>query len=77
MRNIKTNTEEITDLKDTPLLRKLLINYCLIQYEQNAILDDEHLLREYFYLKKIDAVEELFNSEILTKVYSVSDNNKK
>ncbi len=77
MRKTKIRKEEIINLYNSPFLKKLLINYCLIQYEQDTLLDDEYLLREYYYLKKIDAIEELFNCERLTIMYSENQTIKK
>lgn len=72
MKQIKTKEEEeeLRDLNNNPFLKKLLINYCLIHYEQDAITDDEHLLREYYYLKQINSLDELFNCERITLIYS-------
>jgi hypothetical protein len=39
--------EEINDFKYNPILREMLVNYCLRMYEGDAIIDDEHLMMEY------------------------------
>ena len=70
MNKIKTKHDGITDFSNNTFLKKLLINYCLIHYEQDANTDEEHLLREYYYLKQIGALEELFNCERLTIMYN-------
>ncbi len=44
--------DEITNLDYAPTLKSLLIEYCLAVYEENAIIDDYHLLAEYNLLKK-------------------------
>lgn len=59
----------ITDLDHSPLLKKLLITYCVITYEENAILDDYHLLMEYNLLKKNNETHFLFETEHLVNSY--------
>lgn len=39
--------DEINDFRYNPILRQSLVNYCLRMYEDDAILDDEHLMMEY------------------------------
>ncbi|MEO8516631.1 MAG: hypothetical protein ABI426_07805 [Flavobacterium sp.] len=56
---------EITDFKYNPILRRMLVNYCIRIYEENAILDDEHLLQEYNHLKKNNELHFLFEEEYL------------
>lgn len=58
---------EIKNFKRNPLLRELLTNYCLMVYEENAIIDDECLLSEYRWLVKNNKLDELFNSEYQTQ----------
>jgi hypothetical protein len=48
-----------------PKLRELLVNYCLINYEENAIIDDEHLLQEYHLLERNNELHLLFEAEKL------------
>lgn len=54
---------EIKDLNRNPLLKQLLANYCLMVYEENAIIDDEHLLKEYRWLVSNNKLDEIFNYE--------------
>ncbi len=54
---------EIKDLKKNPILKQLLSNYCLVTYEENAIINDEYLLQEYRWLVANNKLNELFNSE--------------
>lgn len=58
---------EIKDLNRNPLLRQLLSNYCLANYEENAIINDEYLLQEYRWLVANNKLDELFNSEYQTQ----------
>lgn len=52
-----------------PILKGLLANYCLRQYEDNAIIDDEHLLVEYNWLLNNNQLHVLFDSEYLDNQY--------
>ena len=65
--NIEFNT--IKSLENNPSLKKLLIDYCLIQYEENAIIDEEHLIKEYNYLQKHNKLHELFECEMLCNYF--------
>jgi hypothetical protein len=56
---------EIEDFRFNPKLRKMLVNYCLRMYEENAIIDDYHLLEEYKLLKRDNMVHVLFEEEYL------------
>jgi hypothetical protein len=56
---------EIEDFRYNPKLRKMLVNYCLRMYEENAIIDDYHLLEEYKLLKRDNNVHLLFEEEYL------------
>lgn len=56
---------EINDFKYNPKLRRMLVNYCIRAYEEDAILDDEHLLKEYNLLKNINELHFLFEEEYL------------
>ena len=56
---------EIEDFRYNPKLRKMLVNYCLRMYEENAIIDDYHLLEEYKLLKRDNKVHVLFEEEYL------------
>jgi hypothetical protein len=61
--------EEITGFENNPVLKKLIINYCLMQYEENAIIDDDHLIMEFRLLQKENRLHELFVSEKLNNLY--------
>lgn len=56
---------EITDLNDNPILRKLLTDYCIRMYEEDAITDEYHLMMEYYLLKRENRLNELFIEEKL------------
>lgn len=56
---------EITDLKYNPILRKLLTDYCIRIYEEDANTDDNHLMMEYYLLKGEDRLNDLFIEEKL------------
>lgn len=55
--------EEIKDFDNNPILRQLLKDYCEMQYEENSITDDEHLLMEYNLLVKDNKLKDLFECE--------------
>ncbi|BCY29685.1 hypothetical protein [Flavobacterium okayamense] len=57
---------QIRDFKYNPELRRLLVEYCLVVYEENAILNDENLIAEYNYLLENNKLNEIFNCEYLT-----------
>lgn len=57
--------EEIKDFDKNPTLKQLLKGYCKMQYEENSILDDEHLLKEYNLLVSENRLKELFECERL------------
>ncbi len=59
--------EEITNLEFTPLLKQLLISYCLRHYEESAILDEYHLLMEHERLVRENKLNELFENEHMEK----------
>lgn len=63
------NEFTITDLDHNPLLKNLLITYSVITYEENAILDDHHLVMEYNLLKKNNELHFLFETEKLANNY--------
>lgn len=54
---------QIRDFKYNPELRRLLVEYCLVVYEENAILDDDNLIVEYNYLLESNSLNELFLCE--------------
>ena len=68
---IETNTEfdNIKNLDNNPILRALLKAYCLMQYEENAITDEEHLMMEYNFLKENNKLDELFECEMLNNYF--------
>lgn len=68
---VETNIEfdSIKNLDNNPKLRALLIEYCLMQYEENAITDEEHLMKEYNYLKNNNKLHELFECEMLNNYF--------
>jgi hypothetical protein len=55
--------EEITDLNFTPKLKELLIEYCYMQYEEFAIIDEHHLMMEHELLIRTNKLNELFELE--------------
>lgn len=57
---------QITNFKYNPKLRQFLVDYSLRMYEENAILDDEHLLMEYNLLLRDSNLNALFLEEYLT-----------
>ena len=56
---------ELQNFNLNPNLRELLANYCLINYEENAIIDDEHLMMEYRLLERNNELHLLFEAEKL------------
>ena len=56
---------ELQNFNLNPNLRELLANYCLINYEENAIIDDEHLIMEYRLLELNNELHLLFEAEKL------------
>ena len=59
----------ITSLDNNPLFKELLIQYCMVQYEEEAILTDESLVKEYIYLRNEGKIHELFECEMLTNYF--------
>jgi hypothetical protein len=57
----------------TPHMKALLINYCIINYEENAIIDDEHLEMEYHYLHRNKELHLLFDAEQLNHYLNDGD----
>jgi len=51
---------EIENFDLCPELKRRLILYCLNEYEEDAILDDVHLLAEFRYLKDNSQLSYLF-----------------
>lgn len=58
--------EQVTDLKHSPILRELLINYIARKYQEDAIYDEWHLFQEYIWLRDNNQLDELFKEECLT-----------
>lgn len=56
----------IENFDRNPRLRELLINYCKIQYEEAAEIDDYSLLQEYSLLLRENRLNELFECEKLS-----------
>ena len=56
---------EITDLTQNPILKGLLLDYCIRIYEEDAITDDYHLMMEYSLLKRENRLNDLFIEEKL------------
>ena len=65
--------EEIKDFRYNPILRKMLVNYCLRMYEEDAIIDDEHLLMEYKLLIRDNNLNALFMEEYLINYFRDGD----
>ena len=63
--------ETISNLFNNPFLKELLIQYCLMHYEADAILDDEHLMMEFNYLKNNNKLYDLFECEMLTNYFEI------
>jgi hypothetical protein len=57
--------EEFTNFNYRPKLRQMLVDYVYRTYEENSIIDDEHLIMEYNYLKKHNKLHLLFDEEYL------------
>ena len=63
------NEFKITDLRNNPLLKQLLINYSILTYEENAILDHEHLEAEFNLLARNNELHLLFEAESYSNNY--------
>jgi hypothetical protein len=57
--------EEFTNFNHRPKLRQMLVDYVHRTYEENSITDNEHLIMEYYYLKKHNELHLLFDEEYL------------
>jgi hypothetical protein len=55
--------EKIGNLDFCPTLKEQLIEWCYANYEENAIIDDEHLLKEYYMLQKENRLHVLHEVE--------------
>lgn len=60
------NEFELKDFSRNPELRKLLVNFCLTMYEENAIIDDEHLIMEYNWLNANNKLNDLYYAEFIS-----------
>jgi hypothetical protein len=67
--------EEINDFKHNPILREMLVNYCLRMYEADAIIDDEHLMMEYRLLITDNNLNALHYEEYLINYFN-DDNDR-
>ncbi len=56
---------EIRNFNHNPVLRHLLESYVIRTYEQDAIVDDDHLMMEYHLLIRDNRLNDLFVEEKL------------
>lgn len=56
---------EIRNFNHNPVLRQLLESYVIRTYEQDAIVDDDHLIMEYHLLIRDNRLNDLFIEEKL------------
>jgi len=56
---------EIRNFNHNPVLRQLLESYVIRTYEQEAIVDDDHLMMEYHLLIRDNRLNDLFIEEKL------------
>jgi hypothetical protein len=56
---------EIKNFKNNPILKDLLIEYIYRTYEDDAIIDDDHLMMEYRLLLRENRLNDLFIEEYL------------
>lgn len=63
------NFTNITNLNHSPILKSLLVNYVLTNYEENAIVDDDHLMMEYKLLKRSNQLHLLFECEAMNNYF--------
>jgi hypothetical protein len=54
---------KIESLENHPDLRRRLKNYILINYESDAIVDENHLIMEFKLLKQNSKLSELYRGE--------------
>lgn len=64
---------EIINLDNMPSLKKLLINYIHLMYQENAIITHEYLVMEYQLLKQENRLHELFQQELLDNTGLLED----
>jgi hypothetical protein len=58
--------EQVTNLNNSPELKKLLKMYVSRKYQEEALFDDWHLFQEYIWLRNNNHLDELFQEECLT-----------
>ena len=56
---------EIRNFNHNPVLRQLLESYVIRTYEQDAMVDDDHLMMEYHLLIRDNRLNDLFIEEKL------------
>lgn len=61
---------EIRNFNQNPVLRQLLESYVIRTYEQDAIVDDDHLMMEYHLLIRDNRLNDLFIEEKLNNYLS-------
>ena len=65
---------EIRNLNHNPVLRQLLESYIIRTYQQEAIIDDDHLMMEYHLLIRDNRLNDLFIEEKLNNYLNDGDN---
>jgi hypothetical protein len=65
---------EIRNFNHNPVLRQLLESYVIRTYEQDAIVDDDHLIMEYHLLVRDNRLNDLFIEEKLNNYLNDGDN---
>lgn len=65
---------EIRNFNHNPVLRQLLESYVIRTYEQDAIVDDDHLMMEYHLLIRENRLNDLFIEEKLNNYLNDGDN---
>ena len=65
---------EIRNFNHNPELRQLLESYVIRTYEQDAIVDDDHLIMEYHLLVRDNRLNDLFIEEKLNNYLNDGDN---
>lgn len=65
---------EIRNFNHNPVLRQLLESYVIRTYEQDAIVDDDHLMMEYHLLIRENRLNDLFVEEMLNNCLNDGDN---
>lgn len=65
---------EIRNFNHNPVLRQLLESYVVRIYEQDAIVDDDHLMMEYHLLIRDNRLNDLFIEEKLNNYLNDGDN---